>query len=94
MKLVGKKELYDFSRRHADARGQITAWVAEVEEAEWETPQDISGRYPHASFLDGNRVVFNLKGNDYRLVVKIAYRTKVVKVIKVGTHAEYDRWTL
>jgi len=93
MKVVGKQILDDFKRLHADARSQIDAWVAEVEVAEWDSPNDIKARFASASFLPNNRVVFNLKGNSYRLDVKVAYNTEVVLIKRIGTHAEYDKWT-
>ncbi|CAG9169947.1 hypothetical protein LMG23994_01743 [Cupriavidus pinatubonensis] len=55
------------------------------------TPQDIKDRYPTASFVGRNRVIFNIKGNDYRLIVAIAYRIGVVYIKFIGTHGEYDR---
>lgn len=93
MRIVGRQILHDFQRRHADARSSVDAWVAEVEEAEWDSPNDIKAKFASASFLANNRVVFNLKGNRYRLDVKVTYNTKVVLIKRVGTHAEYDKWT-
>ena len=93
MKVVGKKALEDFKQRHADARSQVDAWLCEVEEAEWQSSHDIKARYPTASFLPDNRVVFNLKGNNYRLDVKVSYENQVVLIKRIGTHAEYDHWT-
>ncbi len=92
MKVVRKRTLENFKRRHADARSQVDAWICEVEEAEWESPNDIKAKYVTASFLADNRVVFNLKGNNYRLDVKVNYTTKVVFVKRIGTHADYDNW--
>ena len=94
MKVVGKKGLDDFKRRHADARSHVDAWISEAEEAEWESPHDIKERYATASFLPNNGVVFNLKGNSYRLYVKVIYVSKVVRIKRIGTHAEYDNWKL
>ena len=93
MKLLGVKVLDDFWLKHADIRNQLEAWIAEVQDAEWQTPQDIKARYAHASFLADNRVVFNLKGNSYRLDVKVNYKNQIVLVKRVGTHEEYDAWT-
>ena len=76
-----------------DASGAIDAWVREAKAAKWRTPADIKARYPAASFLANNRVVFNIKGDKYRLDTRVAYRTSVVVVKRIGTHAEYDRWT-
>ena len=92
--VVGREVLNEFARRHADIRSQLQAWLAEAEEAQWAVPDDIKRRYPTASFLAGNRVVFNLKGRKYRMVVKISYEVRVVMVEKVGTHAEYSDWEL
>lgn len=92
--MVGRKVLTDFAGRHADVRSQIEAWFTEVEEANWKGPQDIKNRYPNASFLAGNRVVFNLKGNKYRLLVRMQLDLQIVRVVKLGTHAEYLKWEL
>ncbi len=92
MNLVGRQALLRFHRKHADARDAIEAWVAEVETAEWQTPQDIKERFPSASFLGDNHMILNLKGNQYRLEVQISYKVGVVTVKRIGTHAEYDKW--
>lgn len=92
MKLVGKPILDLYAKGHADIRGPIKAWIDEVGIAEWKTTMDIKEKYPSASFLADNVVVFNIKGNRYRLVVKVTYKTGIVKVEKVGTHADYDEW--
>lgn len=92
MRVVGRKRLYDFCRRHPDVRAAADAWLAEVEDAEWETPHDLKARYPRASLLGRNRVIFDLRGNRYRLDVKVDYRQRLVLIIRAGTHAEYDDW--
>ncbi len=92
MKVVGRRALEDFKRRHADARSHVDAWLCEVEQAEWRSSHNIRARYATASFLADNRVVFNLKGNSYRLDVKVSYENQVVLVKRIGTHAEYDNW--
>jgi len=89
---VGLLILERFVAVHRDASGAVVAWVREAKAAEWRTPADIKTRYPAASFLANNRVVFNIKGNRYRLDTRIAFRTSVVVVKRIGTHAEYDRW--
>lgn len=90
MKVVGRNRLEEFCTRHTDARKWIETWLGDVEAAAWATSQQIKERYASASFLAGNAVIFNVKGNDYRLEVTVAYRTAVVVVQWVGTHAEYD----
>jgi mRNA interferase HigB len=92
MRVIGRGSLFRFHRQHADARSAIEAWLAEAEGADWQSPQDIRERYPSASFLKGNHVIFNLRGNEYRLEVQVSYNVGVVTVKNIGTHAEYDRW--
>jgi mRNA interferase HigB len=92
MKVVGIGKLEAFKRKHSDVSSQIDAWLREVNAAEWLTPHDVKARYVHASFLADSRVVFNIKGNRYRLDVKISYETQIVFIVRIGTHAEYDSW--
>jgi mRNA interferase HigB len=90
MRIIAKRSLMDFLRRHPTARQSVLAWCDEVHEANWAGPQDIKERYVTASFVENNRVIFNLKGNSYRLVIGVAYRVGVIYVKFIGTHAEYD----
>ena len=90
MRIIAKRTLREFWRRHADAEQPLLAWFREVRQADWDTPAKVKARYPSASIVADNRVVFNVKGNDYRLVVKINYGHRTVYVRFVGTHAEYD----
>jgi mRNA interferase HigB len=94
MRLVGIPRLKKFVTSHADARPAVAAWIAEAEDAEWQSPADIKARYPSASILSGNRVIFNIKGNKYRIEVKVNYETQVVLAVQIGTHAEYMKWML
>jgi len=71
--------------------GPLTAWYAEALKVQWSTPQDIKTHYKTASFLADNRVVFNIGGNKYRLIVKINYVYGMVYIRFIGTHAEYDK---
>jgi len=91
MKLVGRRILEQFARMHADVRTQLDAWACEVEEAGWQTPSEMKARYASASFVS-NRVIFNLKGNKYRLDAKISFKNQVVLVMRIGTHEEYSTW--
>lgn len=91
MRVLGKKWIHKGTERHADACSSLQAWLAEVEHAQWTSPQDVKRRYPSASFLGGDRVIFNIRGNSYRLVVKVAYDTGIVLVKWFGTHAEYSK---
>lgn len=94
MKLIGKKLLHDFREKHADARSQIESWEAEVEEVQWCTPQDIKRRHVKASILRRQRVVFDICGGKYRLLVQVNYKNEMVLVMKIGTHNEYNNWDL
>jgi mRNA interferase HigB len=91
MTLIGQDKIDAFVRRNVQARKPMQAWVAEVKNAQWKTSQDIKKRYRSADFLRNNRVIFNVKGNSYRLVAKVAYQTGVVFVEWIGTHADYDK---
>lgn len=73
------------------ARSQYDAWLAIASHAQWHTPADVKASHPKASILKGGRVVFNVKGNDYRLVAALQYRAGVLVIRFFGTHAEYDR---
>lgn len=94
MNLLGKKLLYDFKEKHADARSHIDSWEAEVEEAQWAAPHNLKARYPKASILSNQQVVFNICGNKYRLLAQVNYKNNIVLVKKIGTHKEYDNWKL
>ena len=90
MRVIALKHLRDFCLKHPDAANAVRAWAEEARTASWKLPQDIKNHYASASFLKGNRVVFNLRGNEYRLVVAVAYRFEAVYIKFIGTHAQYD----
>jgi len=94
MKLLGKKLLYDFKEKHADSRSQIESWEMEVEEAKWSTPHDLKKRYQKASLLKNQQVIFNICGDKYRLLTQVNYKNGIVLVQKIGTHKEYDKWSI
>jgi len=91
VKVIAVSTLKSFWERHPDAEQPLKAWYDEARHASWTSPQDIRNRYASASFVGKNRVIFNIKGNDYRLIVAVAYRFQAAYVKFVGTHAEYDR---
>ncbi len=90
MRVIAVSTLRDFWTLHPDSEQPLKAWFEEATKASWTQPSDIKAQYGNASILKNRRVVFNIKGNDYRLIVAIAYRLKVVYVKFVGTHKEYD----
>lgn len=94
MRVIGVPILEEFMRRHLEVKKPVQAWLAEARNATWKAPHELKEQYSSASILKGGRVVFNLKGNKYRLVVRIDYRMQIVRIEKVGTHDEYDGWDL
>ncbi len=91
MRVIAVRTLRDFWETHADAEQPLKSWYQEATQTRWLEPNDVKRRYPSADILPGNRVVFNIKGNNYRLIVKIHYNTGIVFIRFVGTHAEYDK---
>lgn len=88
MKVHGAQRLRDFSARHPQARTWVQAWLAEAEQSIWARPQDIKDRYRTVSFV-GRFVIFNVKGNDFRMATIVAYQTRIVLVKWIGPHDEY-----
>ncbi len=90
MRIIAKKRLRELWEEYPDAEEPLLAWYREVEREDWDTPAKVKQKYGSASIVADNRVVFTIKGNDYRLVVKINYAYRAVYIRFVGTHAEYD----
>jgi mRNA interferase HigB len=91
MRVLSKKTLKTYWTIHQDCEQQLKTWYKESEEAIWKNPRDIKRDYPSTSFLEDNRVVFNIKGNKYRIIVKVNYDYGIAWIRFVGTHAEYDK---
>lgn len=93
MRILAKRTLKEFweQSNYSDSQGQLEAWHDEVLKADWASPQELKAQFGNASVLQDSRVVFNIKGNDYRLVVKINYLHRMVYVRFVGTHNMYDQ---
>ena len=90
MRIIAVSTLRAFWALHPDAEQPLKAWHDEVLHAAWQQPADIKALYRNASVLKNRRVVFNIKGNRYRLVAAIAYRLQIVYIKFIGTHEEYD----
>ena len=90
MRIISKRALRACWKRYPDAENPLLAWYREVRQEDWDTPAKVKAKYSNASIVGDNRVVFNIKGNAYRLVAKINYPYRTVYVRFVGTHAEYD----
>jgi len=91
MRIVAKRTLRIFWETHPDAKDPLLAWYREVEKEDWSNPAKLKEKYRSASVVADKRVVFNIKGNDYRLVVKINYPYRVIYIRFIGTHTEYDK---
>lgn len=91
MRIISKKALREFWERHPASEQPLLAWFREVEQADWPTPAQVLERYPNASIVARDRVVFRIRRNDYRIVVRIFYPGRIVYIRFVGTHREYER---
>ncbi|PHJ66250.1 toxin RelE [Nostoc linckia z18] len=90
MRIIARSTLRQFWETHPNAEQSLKAWYNEASRADWNSPTDIKSTYINASIIANNRVVFNIKGNDYRLIVHIRYDIKIIFICFVGTHSEYD----
>jgi mRNA interferase HigB len=91
LRVIAKKILRDFWKKHPDCEEQLKAWCKEAEFASWKSSHNIKSEYPFASILEDNRIVFNIKGNKYRLIVRINYHYQMLWIRFIGTHAKYDK---
>lgn len=90
MRIIAKQTIRQFWKRHPKSKSPLEAWHQEVTRANWASPSSVKAQFRSASVLQDNRVVFNVSGNHYRLVVKINYPYRIVYIRFVGTHADYD----
>jgi mRNA interferase HigB len=91
MRVIAKRTLREFWLKHANSEQALKLWYNEADKSTWLHPNDIKADFPDASILANNRVIFNIKGNSFRLIVKISYRHQTVWIRFIGTHAEYDK---
>ena len=91
MRIISKRVLRDFWLKHADSEQQLKSWYRETEKAQWNNINDLKTEYPNAIILKENRIVFNIKGNNYRLIVKFNFEYQISWIRFIGTHAEYDK---
>lgn len=90
MRIIAVNTLREYWEKYPDTEQALKAWIQEIENSDWETPQALKLKYRNASILTGKRIVFNINGNKYRLIVDIEFRLKIVFVVWFGSHAEYD----
>ena len=92
MRIIAIKKLKDFwESGHVDSAGSLKVWYQIFKQQAFQSPNDVKKLFPHASFIGNNRIVFNISGNKYRLVVHMRYDLQIVFIRFVGTHAEYDK---
>jgi mRNA interferase HigB len=91
MHVIARKTLKDYWEREPEAEGELKAWYAEANNADWKNPAELKAKYRSASILKAGRVVFNICGNKYRLVVQVNYKASLVYIRFVGTHKEYNK---
>ncbi len=91
MRIIALGTLRDFWNKHPDALEPLSAWYALASRVRWDSPAEVKAAYRHASFIAGNRVVFNIKGNDYRLVAAMHCNRQIAYIRFVGTHRQYDQ---
>ncbi len=90
MRIIARSTLRKFWESYPDAEQPLKAWFDEASRAEWDSPANIKSIYRNASIIANNRVVFNIKGNDYRLIVHVRYNIGIIFIRFIGTHKEYD----
>lgn len=91
MRIISREPLRNFAAKHPQASQPLDAWYQRVRHAEWKNTTDVKRDYSTADLLPDNRAVFNIGGNNYRLIVRINYHRQAVYIRFIGTHAEYDR---
>lgn len=93
MRIIKEKTLSDYCMlgKYKQAEEPLRTWIYEVKYSTWNNANDLKAKYKSASIINSKRVVFNLKGNDYRLIVDVEYKLKIVFIVWFGTHTEYDK---
>jgi mRNA interferase HigB len=91
LSVIAKRTLKDFWAKNTDCEQQLMAWYRETEKSEFKNLNELKKEYPSASILKDNRIVFNIKGNNYRLIVKFNFEFQICWIRFVGTHAEYNK---
>jgi mRNA interferase HigB len=93
MRIIKEKTLKEYCSlsKYRSATGSLSAWIYEVQYSTWNNVNELKAKYRNASIINSKRVVFNIKGNDFRLVVDVEYKLKIVFIVWFGTHKEYDK---
>lgn len=91
MRIIKRTTLIKFGGKHSRALQPLLSWYDEVKKTSWKKPQDVVRSFRTADIISGKRIVFNIKGNDYRLIADLEYRFGIVFIVWIGTHSEYDK---
>ncbi len=91
MRIISRRTLREFWEKHENSKEQLKSWYRETERASWKNINELKEEYPSASILKDNKIVFNIKGNRYRLIVKMNFEFQISWILFIGTHAEYDK---
>jgi len=91
LRIIARRTLKEFWLKHHEVEEQLKTWYHDAKNSDWHSPHDIKDLYPSASLLGDNRVVFNIKGNRFRLIVKINYDFQIIYIRFIGTHSAYDK---
>lgn len=91
MHIIARPELMKFWKKHPDAETPLKLWFKKVKQAKWDTPNDLKKEFPTADYVGNNRIVFDIKGNKYRIIVLAFFKGQKIFIRFVGTHAEYDK---
>jgi mRNA interferase HigB len=91
MRVIAIKKLKEFWEAAPKAKQALLAWYEEAEAAQWKNPNELKQQYRNASIVTDKRVIFNIHGNDFRLIVDVEYRLKIVFIVWIGTHKQYDK---
>lgn len=90
-RILAKSTLREFWKKHAESEQYLKTWYDTAKNSDWKTPNDVKNTYANASILKNERIIFNIKGNDYRLVTKFNFEKSWIFIRFIGTHAEYDK---
>jgi len=91
--IISRRTLREFCEKHADGEQPLKAWFRETEKASWKNINELKVDYPSASALKDHKIVFNIKGNNFRIIVKINFEFQISWILFIGTHSEYDKIT-
>lgn len=91
MRIIAKRTLREFWNRHPEAEGPLKSWYFSVKAANWNTPREALVEFPSVRTIGASHLIFNIKGNKYRLIVRVNYAHQIMLIRFIGTHAEYDR---